>query len=192
MRFFSLYHRSQRLTPCLLTPSAAAARGPELPAAGCHRHIHETGNGFLPLAMPTSLPCVPLVHIINWAPYLLRSRLHSCNLVVEIFAVTISCEGGFLGEWYRQPSLQDVEMKCQSPSPEGKMAKPHLGKRSTGKLLLIYVELKFKQSCRRHAVNCDGFFCCRHGLFSPILCYEELKHRLLCKRAQAKLFKHYY
>ena len=156
--WFSSLCQSQTLTPCLLTPSTAAAQGPELPAAGCHHRIREMGNGCLPPAMPTSLPRMPLVRIINQAPYLLRSHLHSCNLAVEIFAVTISCEGGFPGEWYRWLSLQDMEARCRSPSPEDKMAKPHLGKRSVGKLLLIYTELKFKQSCGRHAVNRDGVF----------------------------------
>lgn len=70
------------------------------------------GNGFLPLAMPTSLPCTFLMHIIIQAPYLLGSHPQSCNVAVEIFTVTISCEGGFPGEWCR--SLQDMEVGYES------------------------------------------------------------------------------
>lgn len=96
---------------------------------------------------------MPLARIIHQAPYL-RSR----NLAVEVLAVTRSREGGFPGEWYRWPSLQGMEARCQSPSPVDKMAKIRLGKRSAGKLLLIHMELKFKQSCGRHVVHCDGVF----------------------------------
>lgn len=38
------------------------------------------------------------------------------------------------------------------------MAKLRLGKRSAGKLILIYMEIKFKQSCGKHVVNHDGVF----------------------------------
>lgn len=34
----------------------------------------------------------------NYAPYLLRSHLHICNLAVAIFAATLSCEGEFSDE----------------------------------------------------------------------------------------------
>lgn len=121
--------------PCVLfqsqeMPSTAGARDPEPPAAGCHRRLHQ-GNGLLPPAAPASLPCTPLAPVINQAPYLLRPHLHSCNPTVEMFAVTISCEGGFPSERYRclsRTSFQ-VEARCPSPSPEGKTAKTHRGKR---------------------------------------------------------------
>lgn len=123
-------------------------------SCSCHHCVHEMGNGSLPPAKQTSLPCAPLVPITNQAPYLLGSHPQSCNVAVEIFAVTISCEGGFPGEWCR--SLQDMEGRHESPSPEDKMAKPHWGKKSAGELLLIYMELKFKHCCGRHIVNGDG------------------------------------
>lgn len=53
----------------------------------------------------------------NYAPYLLRSHLHICNLAVAIFAATLSCGGEFSGEWHTWPSLWDVEARCQSPFP---------------------------------------------------------------------------
>lgn len=77
---------------------------------------------------------------------------------MEIFAVTISCKGEFSGEWYKWLSLQDMDVRCQSPFPEGKMAKPYLGKRSVGKLLLVYIEIKLKQNCGRHVVDHEGVF----------------------------------
>lgn len=143
---------SQWLIPCL----PQQLHGHTASSCSCHHYVHEMGNGFLPPTMSTSLPCTPLVHIINQAPYLLGSHLQSCNVAVEIFTVTISCEGGFPCEWCR--SLQDVEVRYESPSPEDKIAKPHWGKKSAGKLLLIYMELKFKHCCGRHIVNCDGAF----------------------------------
>lgn len=56
-------------------------------------------------------------------------------MAVEMFAVTISCEGGFPDEWCR--SLQDMEVRYESPSPEDEMAEPRWGKKSAGKSLLI-------------------------------------------------------
>lgn len=124
--------------PCL----PQSCTGHRASSCSCHHCVHEMGNGFLPPAMPASLPCTSLVHIIIQAAYLPGSHLQSCNVAVEIFPVTISCEGGFPGEWCR--SLQDMEVKGENPSLEDEMAKPHWGKNSTGKSLLIYMELKPK------------------------------------------------
>lgn len=105
----------------------SSCTGHRASSCSCHHCVHEMGNGFLPPAIPTSLPCTSLVHVITQEPYLLGSHLQSFNVAVEIFAVTISCEGGFPGQLCR--SLQDMEVKVESPSLEDEMAKPHQGKK---------------------------------------------------------------
>lgn len=152
MWFFSL-DLSQRLTPCLLTPSTAAARGPELPAAGCHHRVREMVMASChQQRRPASPACLLRVLFIRRLLYVAVIWLWKYLLLPEVARV------GSPGECYRWPPLQGMEARCQSPPPVDKMAKTRLGERSAGKLQLIHMELKFKQSCGRHVVNCDGVF----------------------------------